>query len=413
MRRLLAAYRDGYSGLPRGAWVLAAACFLNRSGTMVLPFLAIYLTSRHGFTPQRAGVVVTLYGLGSGVGTYWGGRLTDRFGPKRVQVVSLTCNGVGFLMLGRLTSPPAIALAVFLVGATAEAFRPANAAAFAAHAPRERWTQAFTLRRLALNLGMTCGPTLGGFLAAHDYGLLFVVDGGTCLAAAAVIALLDRPPALAPLATGEPGGSSPWRDRPFLAMLACSTLYAAVLYQFFSTYPLTLHEVHRFREPQIGGVYAINTVLIVVCEMLLVRRLSAASPLRVASWGMLLFCGGFGLLPFGRGYGFVAATVVVWTAGEMLTMPFLETVAAARGDARSRGSYLGAYSFAFSIAFASAPLLGTALYQRLGARPLFAGYAAVGVVLWVALRALAPRLRQAPLPAAFAATVATEVVPPT
>jgi predicted MFS family arabinose efflux permease len=240
---------------------------------------------------------------------------------------------------------------------------------------------------------MTCGPTLGGFLAVHDYRLLFLVDGGTCLLAAALLALLDRSPARRPVTLAvETSAASPWRDRPYVGLLAVAIAYAAVLYQFFSTYPLTLRELHHFDEPRIGGVYAINTVLIVVTEMLLVRRLSGRRPLAVAAWGMLFFCGGFALLPLGRGYLYVAATVVVWTLGEMLTMPFLETVAASRGDQSSRGRYLGAYNFSFAVSSAAAPLLGTAFYQRFGPVPLFAGFGVLGVVLWMALRGLAGHL---------------------
>jgi hypothetical protein len=153
-----------------------------------------------------------------------------------------------------------------------------------------------------------------------------------------------------------------------------------------------LRDLHAFTEPMTGSVYAINTVLIVVCEMLLVRRLAAARPLAVAGWGGLLLCGGFGLLPFGHGYLFVALTVVIWTAGEMLTMPFLETVAAGRGQDATRGRYLGAYNLSFALAFGLAPLVGTWLYERLGAVPFWSGCGALGLVVWAGLRLVAPRL---------------------
>src|SRR6185436_1494876 len=306
------------------------------------------------------------------VGAFWGGVLTDKWGAKQVQVASLALAGGGFLLFGQLRTTLALQVAAFALGAINESFRPANGAAFAAAAPRERLTQALTLRRLALNLGMTCGPMLGGFLAARDYSWLFVVDGGTSLLAAAVLFTFDRTLAPARASASLAPARSPWSDGAFLVLLVLAAGHAAVLYQFFSTYPLALHELHGLPEPQIGSIYAINTVLIVALEMVLVRRLAAAAPLRVAAWGTLLFGCGFALLPLSRGYPFVAATVVVWTFGEMLSMPFLETVAASRGDARSRGRYLGAYNFAYSIAFAGAPALGAWLYQRFGAVPLFA-----------------------------------------
>jgi predicted MFS family arabinose efflux permease len=399
LRPVLDAYRDAFSGLPRAAWVLAAVCFVHRSGTMVMPFLALYLTARRGMTPGEAGVVLSLYGVGAGVGAFWGGRLTDRFGPLRVQVASLALAGVGFLLLGQLDRPALIRIAAFLLATAAEAFRPANSVAFAAAVEPVRWTQAFTLQRLAFNLGMTCGPALGGVLAARDYGLLFQVDGGTCLAAAALLAALGRSPLPAAASTEGAAGLSPWRDGPFLVFLAACTAFASVLYQFFATFPLALRELHRLAEPQIGSVYAINTVIIVLFEMILVRRLSRRRPLATAAWGALLFCGGLAMLPLARGYAFVAFTVVVWTVGEMLTLPFFQTVVAARGDERSRGSYLGSYSFAFSVAFAGAPLAGMALYELIGPVALFAGYGAIGAGLWVALRALSPRLDSSREPA--------------
>ena len=393
MRRVFAAYREAYSGLPRAIWVLAAVCFVNRCGTMVLPFLILYLTTQRGLSTFAASVVVTFFGIGAGIGAFLGGSLTDRFGALRVQVASLALAGSGFLLYGQLRTTLALQAAALLLGVINEAFRPANSTAVATAAPPERLAQAFTVRRLGLNLGMTCGPALGGVLAARDYSLLFVVDGGTCLLAAALLAVLDRsrPPARVH-ASELAADRSPWRDGPFLGLLALATCHAAVLFQFFSTYPLGLRELHGMSEPQIGSVYAINTVLIVIVEMVLVQRLSGAAPLRVAAWGRLLCCGGFALLPVGRGYAFVAATVVVWTFGEMLTMPFFESVAAARAGERSRGRYLGAYNFAYSLSFAGAPALGGWGYQRFGPGVLFAGFGLLGVAMWAGLLALSPRL---------------------
>jgi MFS family permease len=348
------------------------------------------------------------------VGAFGGGMLTDKWGAKQVQVASLALAGGGFLLLGQLRAPLLLQVAAFALGAVNESFRPANGAAFAAAAPPERLTQALTLRRLALNLGMTCGPMLGGFLAARDYSWLFVVDGGTSLLAAAVLFTFDRTPGPLRASSTLPAARSPWSDAPFLLLMLFAAGHAAVLYQFFSTYPLALHELHGFPEPQIGSIYAINTLLIVALEMVLVRRLSAAPPLRVAAWGTLLFGGGFALLPLGRGYAFVAATVVVWTFGEMLTMPFLETVAAGRGDERSRGRYLGAYNFAYSVSFAAAPALGAWLYQRFGAVPLFAGIGVFAVTLWLGLRMLSPRFaaRRGDAAAERAPAAAVALVPP-
>ena len=45
----------GLAGLPRAVWVLSAATLVNRSGTMFVPFLVLYLTRARGYTPAAAG----------------------------------------------------------------------------------------------------------------------------------------------------------------------------------------------------------------------------------------------------------------------------------------------------------------------------------------------------------------------
>ena len=421
-RSVAHAYRDAFSGLPRGPWILAGVCFVHRSGTMVLPFLALYLTSERGFSPREAGLVLTLYGVGSGLGSYFGGGLTDRFGAHRVQAASLLLAGVGLYVLGRLEDPVTIRWAVPLVAIALETFRPANATAFTLQSPPDRWTQAFAVRRLAINLGMTVGPAVGGLLAARDYHLLFVVDGITCWVAATVLLIADRggraavPRAAAAGAAGADAAParSPWRDGPHLALLGMTFLLNVVFLQVLSTYPLALHDLQRFTEPMIGSVYAINTTIIVLVEMVLVRRLALARPLGVARWGSLLLCGGFALLPWGDGYAYVAATVVVWTAGEMLTMPFFETVVAGRSEDRSRGRYLGSYNLAHALAFGAAPLMGTLVYERFGSLTLWTACGVTGALVWLGLKVVEPWLAATtsrPAPAAVPRAAVEDAAP--
>lgn len=98
MQRLLNAYRRAFAGLPRTVWALAAAGLVNRSGSMVLPFLSLYLTTRLAFPPSTAGWVMGLYGTGSVVGSLLGGWLVDRLGAIRIQQASLLGNALGPLL---------------------------------------------------------------------------------------------------------------------------------------------------------------------------------------------------------------------------------------------------------------------------------------------------------------------------
>jgi len=93
VRKIRALYTDAFSGLTRDAWVLATIMFVNRSGTMVLPFLSLYLTQALHFSLEDTGWVMAAFGAGSLVGSLSGGWLTDKLGSYWVQVMALTGGG--------------------------------------------------------------------------------------------------------------------------------------------------------------------------------------------------------------------------------------------------------------------------------------------------------------------------------
>ncbi len=391
--RILETYRQAFAGLPRGVWYLALVTVVHRSGTMVLPFLSLYVTQDLGLTARHAGAALALYGVGAGVGSYLGGRLSDRLGPMRAQAVSLVTAGVGFPALAAAGPIWPLAVALVLVSAAVESFRPSNAAALAEVAPEAVRYRAFALRRLAINVGMTLGPAAGGLLATYDYLWLFICDGGTCLAAAVLLWILFRnreatPAAEAP-ASADSESVSPWRDGPFVTLVVLVTVFTIVFFQLLSTYPLTLHDVFGFDERTIGLLFAVNTLLIVVFEMVLVHAVDRFHPIRVAAFGVFLTCAGLGVLPLGSSLAFVCLTIVVWTAGEMLSHPMLEGLAASRGPAASRGAYLGLFSATFGAAFVFGPVIGTWVYDSFGHRALWFGCLALGFVLGAAFWALA------------------------
>lgn len=383
IRSILATYREAFSGLNRSVWLLALTTLVNRSGTMVLPFLILYLTEKQGFAATDAGRAMGTYGAGGVLGSYLGGWLCDRMPPRRVMVGSLTLSGIGFILLGQTDSRAGILITLFLLAVVGEGFRPANSAAVATASPPHLRTRAFALNRLAINLGMSLGPTIGGFLAMVSYDWLFWADGATCIVAAAVLAVAfqggektgDGP---APAAAA---GRSPWKDGPFLAMMGLFFLLALITFQVISTFPLTLRDLYGFHEGKIGLVMAINTLIIVAFEMVLVHRVGHLDPVRLLGVGGFLFGAGMALLPFGSSFAFVCFSVAVWSVGEMLSFPLGAAAVSHRAGATNLGLYMGLYTLSFEGAWVFSPVIGTWVYQTWGAKVLWLGCGAVGVIL--------------------------------
>ena len=124
--RIAGAYRRAFAGLPPPVWSLALVAFVNRSGTMVVPFLILYLTRSRGFTAGQAGFVVTVYGLTAILAAPTAGRLCDRIGTLRVLQASLFLSGLAVLAYPLGRSRASILALTVLWAFTNEAFRPAN-----------------------------------------------------------------------------------------------------------------------------------------------------------------------------------------------------------------------------------------------------------------------------------------------
>jgi predicted MFS family arabinose efflux permease len=397
-------YVEAYRGLPRRAWLLFAVNLINASGGMVFFFLSLYLTREIGLTTSRAGLVLSVYGVGSLAGALAGGWLSDRVGSIRAQKLSLAACGVLLIALGQVRTVEGILPLLFSLALAAGTLYPANTTSMAKICPPELQLKGFALNRLANNLGATIGPAIGGILAMRDYRLLFWADGLTSLAAAAVFALLWKGARAGAESVGGTGSGgigrapaapkalSPWRDVPFLLMMLIFLAWCAIFVQLLTTFPLYMRNVYGLAENRIGQLFAVNTVLIVALEMILMERVRKYSQVRMINLSFLLLGLGLGLMPLGRGFAYGALTVAIWTFGEMLSMPLVTALIAARADDSNRGRYMGVFSFVFSLAFIIAPAGGTAIYDRFGADAVWYVCAALSVVIAVAFSALRPYL---------------------
>ena len=111
---VFATYKNAYSGLSRSTWLLSIVMLINRSGTMVVPFLTLYLISM-GHTVSKAGFVFAFFGLGAFTGAFVGGKLTDKIGFYPVQIITLLGGGVMIFVLAQMQNYWLICLFTYLL----------------------------------------------------------------------------------------------------------------------------------------------------------------------------------------------------------------------------------------------------------------------------------------------------------
>ena len=384
--KIVDAYRKAYSDLPSQIWMLSIALFVNRLGTMVLPFLTLYLTKTQGYTDSSAGYMISIYGVGSVIGAVVGGRLTKPLGAIRLQIVFLSLSVPLFILLPFCTTFVQFSSVLLMLSIACEGVRPANATAITQYSTPGQRTRSFALNRMMLNLGVSVGPVVGGLLITFNFVWIFVADAFTTAACAILLAYFfgfNRKGVSQTESLNEQRAveaPSPFFDFPFMAYLSLIFITAVVFFQFFTTFPLYLNEFYGLSEFQIGLLFAINTVMVVLFEMLLVDYAKNWNLVLAVGWGSFLSCIGFGILPFSSLIWCAVLSMVVLTVGEMLAAPMSSSWVSHRAERGDTGAYMGYYTMSYSLAFIVGPAVGGIVYER---NPALVFYLAIAVAVFV------------------------------
>jgi MFS family permease len=316
------------------------------------------------------GWIMSAFGLGSVVGSWIGGKLTDKIGFYKVMVFSLITTGLLFIILQLLTTFIAFCIGIFVVMLVADMFRPAMFVALSSYSKPENKTRSVTLIRLAINLGFSAGPAVGGIIITTlSYGGLFWVDGITCILAAIVLINVLHPKkskTLDDLKIENP--KSAYHDSAFLVFLVAMILFGIVFLQYFSTMPLYYKDAHQLNELEIGILLGLNGFIIFVFEMPLIKWLENT---RFTKLGLMLF--GAILI----GFSFLILNVTTWagvliigmllmTFGEMIAFPFSNAFAMERAKKGNQGEYMALYSISFSVSHIFGHNVGLHLVDAIG-----------------------------------------------
>ena len=360
-----------YLGLSREVWFMALTMLVNRAGAMVIPFLSLYLTNSLGFSLGQVGWIMSFYGFGSLVGVFIGGKLADQIGYYKVMYVSLMATGMVFFIIQFITDFYALCAGIFMLTIVADAFRPAVWVALDDYSRPENRTRSITLIRLAINLGFSLGPAMGGLLVMYlSYKSLFWVDGITCIIASVIIMvfLRQKSPVKKSEDRNAPPKLSPYLDRQYLIFWVAMFLIGFTFVQVFSTLPLYYSQVLGLEEGRIGLLLAMNGLLIFLLEMPLVHSLekSKLENLKIVIAGTFFLMLSFFVLNLGSWAGLAVIGIIFMTFGEMLGFPFSNSYALDRSKKGNQGAYMAMYSMSFSVAHILGPNIGMQFSEKFG-----------------------------------------------
>ncbi len=360
IRKTIDWYLISYKGLSRDTWFLALVTLINRSGTIVALFLSIYMVEKLGFSKSQTAIVLACSGIGSFIGAYLGGVLTDRFGYYKVMFGSLISTGLFFFVLMKITSFIPLCIGFVLLGIIGDSYRPASATALSVYEVKEQQARALSLYRLAINMGFVVGSAGAGFIAGSwGYDWLFIIDGLTCIFAGIFfLTFLKNKESIIQEEKNEDetNGRSPYTDTWYLMFLFSLFISGIAFMQLFHSFPVYCREVLFLSEEAIGGYMAYNGALICLLEMpmiYLIVKYKKETPSII--WGIFLFALSFVFLNLGLHWFFVILFMTFVVIGEIMNFPLTYKIALNRSSAKTRGQYMGMFSMMFSVVAIVAP----------------------------------------------------------
>ncbi|WP_369275865.1 MFS transporter [Streptomyces sp. R11] len=364
--------------LPPAAWRILGADALSAVGTgLTLPFLMVYLHTVCGFAVEVAGSVLATFGLVSLVGNPLGGWLSDRCGPQRPLVAGLALSALGTAGWAVVSQPWHAFTAATIAALGISVCWPAQSALLASVVETHQRTSVFSVGHMTLNMGLGTGALIAALLVdprqLGTFTLLYLLDAVTFLAAAGIVAL--GAPLSGAGSTRGPQEGAALRDRQsgyrhvvrdgvlVLLWLITALLVTAGFAQFHIAIPIVAVEAgvpaHR-----LGMIFAVNTIGVVVFQLVALRMVRSRRRTRVAMilavlWAM---CWCIVILAVRLPPGpLVLATLLtasaVFALGEVLLAPTLPALVNDIAPERLRGRYNGAHTLAYTVGFVVGPLL--------------------------------------------------------
>lgn len=371
LKQIFSNYKASFSGLSRETWILSIVMLINRSGYMAVPFMGLYVTQSLHRQPSDAGLIITIFGIGSIIGSAIGGKLTDVIGFRPVQIIAAVVSGTFFLFFASITHFETLCVLALVISCFSEAFRPANFAAIAAYAKEGLQTRSYSLNRLATNIGWAFGVSMGGMIASYNYQLLFYIDGTvSIIAGLSILFFLPKIKNFGKVIKERVKDvvvRKPWEDQLFIRFILLTTLFIVCAFLMFRVVPVFFKEIWKLDEFMIGLILGLNGVIIALFEMVLVHRIEQRrSPMFFISLGVVFIAAAFLvlMLPFGHPIGLGCLSIILFTLGEMFAFPFINTFVMSRANEFNRGQYAAGYMLSWSVAQVVGPTAGFYLAEH-------------------------------------------------
>ena len=347
-----------YHEFPQKFWIVVGVSFIDRvGGTLLFPFLSLYITQKFNVGMTQAGMILGLFSLFGLGGEFIGGALTDRFGRRKLIIFGLIFSAGSTLALGTVNEFSTLFPLAVVIGLLSDIAGPAHSAMIADILPEQQRPEGFGVLRVVGNMAWIIGPSIGGFVAGKSFFALFVIDAVVSCFVAFLFFLLM--PETKPEGQSEQseenifdtflGYLQTLTDLPYMAFLAASIVMGLVYQNMYNTLSVYLRDVHGFQPSNYGFLLTSSAIIVILFQFSVTRAIKYRPPFLMMALGVIFYMFGFGMFGFINAYALFVTAMVVITIGEMMIMPCSQALAANFAPVEMRGRYMAAYGMVWMV----------------------------------------------------------------
>ncbi|UCD63264.1 MAG: MFS transporter [Candidatus Zixiibacteriota bacterium] len=351
-------------------WFVSALGF-----AISIPFIAIYFHASLGMSMSQIGLFFGTLAVVRAVFQALGGEASDRIERNILLIYSQFFRAGAFLFLAAAIYSDwgfwAVSAAMLVNSIFGAVVQPVANAMVSDILPVEKRLDGYAITRSAGNLGWAVGPAIGGFFAGYSYGLLFLISSGITLLSAFVFLMFLKPPAAA-------RATDRFKFSDLIAVrkdsnLARHSLLIFALYlvvaQLIAPFSVYAVEMADISEHQLGILYTINGLMVVLLQIPVTRFLSGCRLTVQLAMGAFVYAVGYSLVGILPGFWYFVLAMIVVTSGEMfMSPPSLALTSRLAPDGRM-GRYMGIFGFFVAAGWSFGPLYGGVILDHFGQSP--------------------------------------------
>lgn len=371
-----------YREYPGNFWILVSVYFIDRIGdSLIFPFLALYVTSKFNVGMTDVGILMAIYSGAAFFSNMVGGALTDKFGRKSILIVGLVSSASISLLMGFVQKWETFYFLTMLTGFVAMIGGPAASAMMADILPLEKRTDGYGVLRVAVNLAVTIGPALGGFLAGVSYKLLFVMDFVVSIIAAGIVfkALAETKPEVSEGQADSSilqtfgGYGIVLKNGLFIIFVFLTMITGSVYLQFSTTLSVYLNDIFGTTPRAFGYLLSLNALLVVLFQFPITIWVKKHKPILMMALGNLLYAIGLSMYGYVTSYALFLLAVIIFTLGEMVNAPVVQSLVVNIAPKDMRGRYMAVFMLGRGIALAVGPVIAGMILDNYNPRWLWLG----------------------------------------